>query len=152
MLSLVSWVRASLIPLSLFFWDFLALPILVFVGGKCKENHQKKKQGLFSPTEPPKSLEKKGKMLKKNKEFLARNRKRNSNKKTKEGQGISLLFAFCDFPCFLGVFFLYFQRVFWKRLRNAVSRALLRKRELYELCGKRGEICEEVSEFALAHR
>ena len=55
--------------LSLFFWKWKGKP--------------PKKQGFFIPTEPLKSLEKKGKTLKKNKEFLAR-RKNKEFQKNKE--------------------------------------------------------------------
>ena len=63
------------------------LPFLVFFLEKSKENHQKK-QGFFIPTEPLKSLEKKGKKLKKNKEILAGQKKQGIPKKQgKEEQG-----------------------------------------------------------------
>ena len=55
---------------------------LFFFWEKGKENHPKK-QGFPIPTEPLKSLEKKGKTLKKNKEFLAR-RKNKEFPKNKE--------------------------------------------------------------------
>ena len=73
------------------FWQNPVLPFLVFwkMPGK-----PAKKQGFFVPAEPLKSLEKKGKKLKKNKEFLAREKTRNS-KKTKEGEGTD--FFFCGF-------------------------------------------------------
>ena len=35
--------------------------------------------------------------------------------------------------------------------RDAVSRVLLRKRDLTEFCGKLGEFCKKLGEFALAH-
>ena len=36
--------------------------------------------------------------------------------------------------------------------QNTVSRVLFRMRELTEFCGKRGEFCENLGEFALAHK
>ena len=63
------------------------LPFLVFLE-KGRENPPKK-QGFFIPTEPLKSLEKKGKTLKKNKEFLARrkNKEFQKNKERKDRVG-----------------------------------------------------------------
>ena len=61
--------------LSLFFWK--------------KAGKTTKKQGFFIPTEPLKSLEKKGKNGQKNKEILARRKNKEFQKKQgKEGQGI----------------------------------------------------------------
>ena len=66
---------------------FPVLLFLVFWRKKGKENHQKNKD--FIPTEPLKSLEKKGQTLKKNKEFIATEKKKTRNspkKKTRKGR------------------------------------------------------------------
>ena len=62
------------------------LPFLVFFKEKGRENPPPKKQGFFIPTEPLKSLEKKGKNAQKNKELLARrkNREFQTNKERKD--------------------------------------------------------------------
>ena len=68
------------------------------------ERHGKpqKKQGYFIPTEPLKSLEKKGKNAQKNKEFLAGRKKQGIPKKQgKEGQGRKR--SVCNCPCHLGL-------------------------------------------------
>ena len=63
------------------------LPLLVFFFGKW-QGKLPKKQGLFIPTEPLKSLEKRGETLEKTRSFLAGEKKQGILKKQgKEGQG-----------------------------------------------------------------
>ena len=75
---------------SLYMSPYPVLPFLVFFGRR--HGKPPKKQGFFIPTQSLKSLEKKGKTLEKNKQFLAEEKKKQGipKKQGKEGLGSSV--------------------------------------------------------------